>query len=217
MVVTVTTAMPRAPQLLEPGRERPDGREQRRPVRKSRSAPSSAPGGLGDLLRRAQLAPSGGGKPQRERRPLEPLDVAAEQDGPAAPQTRTVSNAARAAKERLVVGVEDRRGRVDEPAPPTAAARSAVMRAPGCRPRRAAGCALTHDSSISASGSESQTIPPPTQRWTRPSATASVRIVSASSKSPSGRSDAERAHRRAAPDRLERGDQVERRDLRRAR
>ena len=68
---------------------------------------------------------------------------------------------------------------------------------------------MTHDSSISASGSESQTIPPPTQRWTRPSATASVRIVSASSKSPFGPQDAERAHRGAAPDRLERGDQVD--------
>ena len=59
-------------------------------------------------------------------------------------------------------------------------------------------------------------MPPPTQRWIRPSATASVRIVSASSKSPSGRSDAERAHRGAAADRLERGDQVDGRDLRRA-
>ena len=53
------------------------------------------------------------------------------------------------------------------------------------RPARS-GRAFTHDSSISASGSESQTMPPPTQRWIRPSATANVRIVSARSRSPFG-------------------------------
>ena len=46
------------------------------------------------------------------------------------------------------------------------------------------GAALTSDSSTSARGSESQTMPPPTQRWIRPSAIANVRIVSASSRSP---------------------------------
>ena len=62
------------------------------------------------------------------------------------------------------------------------------MRAAAPRsPRRCrSGLAFTHDSSISAAGSESHTIPPPTQRWIRPSATAKVRIVSASSKSPFG-------------------------------
>ena len=48
------------------------------------------------------------------------------------------------------------------------------------------GRAFTQDSSISASVSESQTMPPPTQRWIRPSAIANVRIVSARSKSPFG-------------------------------
>src|SRR5581483_9087101 len=48
------------------------------------------------------------------------------------------------------------------------------------------GRAFTHDSSISACGSDSQTMPPPTQRWMRPSATANVRIVNARSKSPFG-------------------------------
>src|SRR5262249_43201765 len=50
------------------------------------------------------------------------------------------------------------------------------------------GRALIHDSSISASGSESQMMPPPTQRWIVPSAIAKVRIVSARSRSPFGRS-----------------------------
>ena len=59
-------------------------------------------------------------------------------------------------------------------------------------------------------------MPPPTQRCTRPCGDANVRIVSARSKSPFGPERPERAHRRAAADRLERGDQVERRDLRRA-
>ena len=48
------------------------------------------------------------------------------------------------------------------------------------------GRAFTHDSSTSSAGSESQTMPPPTQRWISPSATANVRIVSARSRSPFG-------------------------------
>ena len=64
------------------------------------------------------------------------------------------------------------------------------------RSRRAAGRAFVHDSSISASGSESQTTPPPTQRWIRPSATAKVRIVSARSRSPLPRTRRARPSRR---------------------
>ena len=65
---------------------------------------------------------------------------------------------------------------------------SRVTRAPRARLPTAAssGRALTQDSSISSSGSESQTIPPPTHRWMRPAASAKVRIVSARSKSPFG-------------------------------
>jgi len=48
------------------------------------------------------------------------------------------------------------------------------------------GRALTHDSSTSSEGSESQTMPPPTQRWIAPSTTANVRIVRARSTSPFG-------------------------------
>ncbi len=59
-------------------------------------------------------------------------------------------------------------------------------------------------------------MPPPTQRWSSPSATAKVRIVSARSRSPFGWIRPERAHRGAAADRLERRDQVERGDLRAA-
>ncbi len=50
----------------------------------------------------------------------------------------------------------------------------------------------------------------------RPATIAKVRIVSASSKSPFAQNGAERAHRRAAPDRLEPLDVLHRRELRRA-
>ena len=75
---------------------------------------------------------------------------------------------------------------------PAAIGRSLI----GCLPRPArepssgapiasrSGAALTSDSATSSDGSESQTTPPPTQRWMRPSAIANVRIVSASSRSP---------------------------------
>src|SRR5439155_13092747 len=82
------------------------------------------------------------------------------------------------AQEGVVVRGEDRLSRVDDPAPGDgdgahfhhASARS--------------GRAFTHDSSISASASEPQTIPPPTQRWIAPSTTAKVRIVRARPRSP---------------------------------
>ena len=48
------------------------------------------------------------------------------------------------------------------------------------------GRALTSDSSTSAAGSESQTMPPPAHRWISPAAIANVRMVSPSSRSPFG-------------------------------
>ncbi len=147
----------------------------------------------------------------------EAREVVGEQERPAAVHANRLERRA-AAEERVVVGVEDRLGRIDEP---TTGDRDGEQRHrhAGTRPPTAAssGRALTHDSSISASGSESQTIPPPTHRWIHPSAIANVRIVSASSKSPFAPHAAERAHRRAPSDRLEARDVLDRRQLRRAR
>ena len=88
--------------------------------------------------------------------------MVAEQERPAAVHANRLERGA-AAKERIVVGPEDRLGRVDEPATRD---RGGEQGHAGTRPPTAArsGRALTHDSSISASGSESQTTPPPTQR-----------------------------------------------------
>ncbi len=68
-----------------------------------------------------------------------------------------------APQQRLVIRGEH--GLVDRDQTP-ACDRDSQERHAGTRPPTAArsGRALTHDSSISASGSESQTIPPPTQR-----------------------------------------------------
>src|SRR5262245_62534771 len=94
-----------------------------------------------------------------------------------------------AAQERLVVGEQDRLVDRDEATAPDRhceQAHRATGSASGAPIASSSGRALTSDSSISASGSESHTIPPPTQRWIRPSATAKVRIVSARSRSPFG-------------------------------
>ena len=90
------------------------------------------------------------------------------------------------AQHAFVVGMEKRRvdghdaaaelGERDE--------RHATGAASGAPIAARSGRALTHDSSTSSAGSESQTMPPPTQRWIAPSATANVRIVSARSTSP---------------------------------
>ena len=95
-----------------------------------------------------------------------------------------------AAQEALVVGVNRRPVDRERPAPSAWTATSVIARTTasgnGAPIAASSGRALTHDSSISSTGSESQTIPPPTQRWMRPSATANVRIVSARSRSPFG-------------------------------
>src|SRR5471032_2977442 len=91
-----------------------------------------------------------------------------------------------AAKERLVVAKEHRLAGIDKPAPCDAGRQQGHRSTPALPIEASNGRALTHDSSISASGSESQTIPPPTQRWICPSAIANVRIVRARSRSPFG-------------------------------
>ena len=153
--------------------------------------------------RPARAAPVGRRQRERGGRVREPLEVPVEQERPAAVDadaSRTPRR--RAAAPRRPPQKTGSAGST-RPRPATATA-SSVM--PGTRPPTAAssGRALTHDSSISASGSESQTIPPPTQRWMRPSAIANVRIVSARSKSPFALDRPERPHRRAATDGLER-------------
>src|SRR4029079_9811546 len=109
-------------------------------------------------------------------REAETVDVPVEQERQPAVGAHGLERNA-AAQERLVVCPEDGLARVDEPAPRD---RDRVQRHTAAR----SGRAFTHDSSISASGSESQTMPPPTQRWIVPSATANVRMVRAKSKSP---------------------------------
>src|SRR5207253_432943 len=122
------------------------------------------------------------------RRLLQPLEVPVEPERPAAVDADGLEGRA-AAEESLVVRVHDRSVWIDHAAAGhgereqrhriAASVRGAPIAA-------TSGRSLTHDSSISSSGSESQTIPPPTQTWMRPSTTAKVRIVSASSKSPFG-------------------------------
>ena len=111
-----------------------------------------------------------------------PVEVAVEQERPAVVDPERLERRA-AAQERFVVRAEDGRAGIDQPATGDG---DREQRHAGTRPptARRSGRALTQDSSISASGSESQTMPPPTQRWMRPSATAKVLIVSARSKSP---------------------------------
>src|SRR5215468_1747887 len=82
-----------------------------------------------------------------------------------------------ASKERLVVGRENRRLRVEESA-------SCDGDSEDVHTAARSGRAFTHDSSTSAAGSDSQTIPPPTQRWIEPSTIAKVRMVRARSRSP---------------------------------
>ena len=206
---------------------RPRARSSSRPAGSARSGRDDAPARCGRAAARGRAAPRRAtsvdelldavGLRQRERRggEAEARQVVGEQERPAAVDADRLERGA-AAKQRVVVGAEDRLARIDEPA---AGDRDGEQRRhAGTRPPTAAssGRALTHDSSISASGSESQTMPPPTQRWIHPSAIANVRIVRASSKSPFAADASERAHRRAAADRLEARDLVDRGDLRRA-
>ena len=85
--------------------------------------------------------------------------------------------------------MEDRLVGIDDPAPPDGQGEKrhpATGVSTGAPTAASSGRAFTQDSSISASGSESHTMPPPTHRLMRPSATAKVRIVSAKSRSPFG-------------------------------
>src|SRR5262249_11701095 len=122
---------------------------------------------------------------ERESGAAEPLDVAAEQHGLPAAHANGLEGG-RTAEKRLVVWVEHRGRGVDEA--DARDRRGEEGRHAGTRLPTAArsGLAFTQDSSTPPPGSESKTIPPPTERWTRPAATASVLIVRARSKSPSG-------------------------------
>jgi hypothetical protein len=117
----------------------------------------------------------------------EPLEVLREPEHASAVDPHGLEGAA-AAHERLVVDVHDGLARVDEPSPGDRDSENHTVTgsASGAPIAASNGRALTHDSSTSSSGSESQTMPPPTQRWMRPSTTANVRMVNARSKSPFG-------------------------------
>src|SRR5260370_35886049 len=83
-------------------------------------------------------------------------------------------------EQRFVVGTEHRLAHVDEAAT-RHGDREDVHALAASRGR-----AFTHDSSTSASGSESHTIPPPTQRWSAPSTAAKGRPVGARTGTPIG-------------------------------
>ena len=123
-----------------------------------------------------------------------------------------------AAQQRVVVGAQDRRVGRDDAAPRD---REPEQRHAGCSTSLPTACrsgrAFTHDSSISAAGSESQTMPAADPEVDPPlgdgeGADRERELEVAVRPDP-----AERAHRRAAADGLERRDLVDRRDLRRAR
>ena len=129
---------------------------------------------------------------KRDAEPLgrgaHPREVLLEPERAPAVDTRRLESGA-PAQERLVVGEQDGLVHRDEAAPAHRHSEQAQRRTAsrsGAPIASSSGRALTSDSSISASGSESQTIPPPTQRWIRSSATANVLIVRARSRSPFG-------------------------------
>ena len=125
-------------------------------------------------------------QPDARRGRGQPVEVLLEPERAAAVHAQRLEGRT-AAEEPLVVGADDRLGRIDEPAARDGEREDAHVRAAsGSREPIASssGRALTHDSSTSVAGSESQTMPPPTQRWIAPSAIANVLIVSARSKSP---------------------------------
>ncbi len=189
---------PRARRSLEIGWDRRDQRERARlaaplaaggPVEAERRL--LGPGRVQGIARKLLAEPAVDRRQGHARGGAgEPVEMFVQLERPAPVDAGRLERGA-AAEKRLVVGLQDRLAGRDGAAPRTATARS-VTRATGASagsplPRAARrGRAFTQDSSISSSGSESQTMPPPTQRWARPSATAKVRIVSARSRSPFG-------------------------------
>ena len=145
----------------------------------------------------------------------EPATGDGDREGPALMRRRSAARWARVAR--------GSRGRASSAGPPRCA--PVVRSVAGPRPTAAwsgapiaasSGSAFVSDSATSAAGSESHTTPPPTQRWTapvgdreRPDRQRELEVAVAVHAP-------ERAHRRAATDRLERRDRVDRGDLRRA-
>src|SRR5262245_49808188 len=123
------------------------------------------------------------------RRGGESRDVIVEPERPATVDAQGLEGGT-ASEKRVVVRPQHRLVRGHESAPPDGQREQGHRQAgsgSGAPTASASGRALTQDSSISASGRESQTTPPPAQRWTRPAAAAKVRIVRARSRSPFGR------------------------------
>ena len=127
MVRMVTTAMPRRRSSSSPGGSGWTVASSVIPVRKRRSAPSSAPAASPTACSASSVDAVRRREPEREARAAQPLDVAAQEHGPAAADPHGLERGG-AAEERLVVGVEDRL-RPDRRGPcrATAAASSAVM------------------------------------------------------------------------------------------
>jgi len=100
------------------------------------------------------------------RRRSEALEVLFEPKGSSAVHPECLERSS-PPKQRLVVRPDDRLGRIDEPAARHSEGKNAHARIVSgtCEPMDASsGRAFVHDSSTSVAGSESQTMPPPTQR-----------------------------------------------------
>jgi len=122
-----------------------------------------------------ELGGGGIGQPQAGGRRPQPLDVRVELERAPAVDPQRLEDGA-SAQHAFVVGAKHRlAGRYDA---------AAELRKREQAQTAISGRAFTHDSSISSVGTESQTMPPPTQRWISPSVIANVRIVSARSRSP---------------------------------
>ena len=199
------------------------------PVRKRRSTPWSAPAASAD--RGGELGRTVGWRqPERERRALEPLDVRARSTGAPRADPHGLERG-RAPQERLVVGVEDRRGGIDEPHPPTAAASSGHAARRGWAPagcvRPAAGRASTGSErrqerarlhprlldlglgvGVPDDAAADPEVDPALGDRKRPDRERELEVAVRAQETPSAPIEA------PAPDRLERGDQVDRGDLR---
>ena len=208
-------------------RQRADERERRRvavAVARRPEEPEHGVGLAGRLERLRRRAPRSspaftGGRPIRSAEPREPLQVLGEAERPRRRRrgsSRTRRGRAGAPRRRRAAPARpDRRRRGRRPRPRARlTARTASIGAPIAA---SSGAAFVHDSSISASGSESQTMPPPTQRWIRPVGDREGADRQRELEVAVAAHDAERAHRGAAADGLELGDQVDGGDLRRAR
>ena len=169
---------PEAERQARPSRDRADGprraEETEHRVREARARRAPA-------LRALQLGRGRARVAEPLDRPAEPVEVLVQPERPAAVDAQRLERRP-PAREPLVVDRDDGPRRVDEAAPRDGAAtgRMFTVRPPVSGPALpdgpssgapmavSSGAAFASDSSTSSAGLESQTMPPPTQRWRRP-------------------------------------------------